>query len=60
MQDWNQVLCAFVKGDNAYDYGTQLVDDIKFITPEGIIRVQKDDRWEELIDIGRIFSGSEE
>ncbi|KAJ4051220.1 hypothetical protein NW756_003631 [Fusarium oxysporum] len=60
MEDWIQVLCAFVKGDNAYDYGTQLVDDIKVITPEGIIRVQKDDRWEELIDIGRIFSGSEE
>jgi uncharacterized protein YaiE (UPF0345 family) len=59
MEEWNRILIAFVNGDETYDFGTSSVQDVKVITPDGDIKIQKDERWEELIEIGKIFSGNE-
>lgn len=32
---------------------------MKVITPSGDIEIEKDRRWDELIEIGMIFSGDE-
>ncbi|KAJ4245599.1 hypothetical protein NW757_009862 [Fusarium falciforme] len=57
MTDWIRILVAFVNNDETYDYGTKTVQEMKVITPEGTIEVQKDQRWDELVRIGDIFSG---
>ncbi|KAJ4156511.1 hypothetical protein NW754_008145 [Fusarium falciforme] len=57
MTDWIRILVAFVNNDETYDYGTKTVQEMKVITPEGTIEVQKDQRWDELVRIGNIFSG---
>ncbi|KAF2020213.1 alpha/beta-hydrolase [Aaosphaeria arxii CBS 175.79] len=59
MEDWIQILCAFVNDDGSYDFGTKSVRDMKVITPAGDIVVREDERWDELIEIGGIFSGEE-
>ena len=58
MYEWIRVLAAFVSGDNLYDFGTKSIEDIKVITPDGNIGVRSDERWEELIEIGKFFSGN--
>lgn len=57
MTDWIRILVAFVNNDETCEYGTKAVQEIKVITPEGTIEVQKDQRWDELVRIGDIFSG---
>ena len=57
MTDWIRILVAFVNDDETYEYGTNTVQEMKVITPEGTIEIQKDQRWDELVRIGNIFSG---
>jgi hypothetical protein len=57
MTDWIRILVAFVNNDETYEFGAKAVQEIKVITPEGTIEVQKDQRWDELVRIGNIFSG---
>lgn len=57
MEDWIRILAAFVNDDESYDFGTRDVEDMKVITPAGSIKTQRDGRWDELIEIGEIFSG---
>lgn len=57
MADWIRILVAFVNNDETYEYGSKTVQEMKVITPEGTIEVQKDQRWDELVRIGNIFSG---
>lgn len=57
MADWIRILVAFVNNDETFDYGTNIVQEMKVITPEGTVEVQKDQRWDELVRIGNILSG---
>jgi hypothetical protein len=57
MNDWIDDLRAFVHGEENYKYGTSKGDEVKVMTPEGKIEVQKDCRWEELLQVMKLFSG---
>ncbi|RSL64570.1 hypothetical protein CEP53_004010 [Fusarium sp. AF-6] len=57
MADWIRILVAFVINDETYEYGTNTVQEMKVITPEGTIEIEEDKRWDELVRIGEIFSG---
>jgi hypothetical protein len=56
MQDWIKVLVAFVHDDQEYDFGTKSIDEMKVATPEGIIEIQKDVRWDGLVKLGEVFA----
>lgn len=58
MGDWIQILTAFVNDDKSYKFGTTSVDQMKVMTPEGKIEIRSDERWEELVKLGRIFAGN--
>jgi uncharacterized protein YaiE (UPF0345 family) len=58
MQDWIQILVAFVQGDASYEFGTKSIEDMKVVTPQAAIEVQKDERWDDLLELGRVFAGS--
>lgn len=57
MEEWIRILNAFVSGDESYEFGTTSVLDMKVMTANGDITIQKDERWQDLIKIGKIFSG---
>lgn len=58
MEDWIRDLVAFMRDEEDYEYGTLQPDSYKVITPEGKIEIQKDQRWEELLKLADVFSGS--
>lgn len=58
MEEWIQILVAFVKDDRDFEFGTKTIEEMKVATPTGTIEVQQDDRWDELVRIGDIFSGN--
>lgn len=58
MNDWIRDLCAFVGDKAGYQYGTTKPDEYKVMTPEGTIRIQKDPRWGELLELAGTFSGN--
>lgn len=59
MKDWIRDLVALVGDEPGYVYGTTKIDDYKVAagTGEGGIRVQKDERWGELLELADVFSG---
>lgn len=58
MEDWIQMLAAFVNDDKGYDFGTTSIDQMKVMTPEGKVEIRSDERWEELVKLGSIFAGN--
>lgn len=60
MDDWIRDLAAFVKDERGYAYGTRSADEYKVMTPDGKIEVQKDPRWEGLLQLMDVFSGRPE
>lgn len=58
MEDWIQILTAFVNDDKRYKFGTTSIDQMKVMTPEGKIEIRSDERWAELVKLGRIFAGN--
>ncbi|KAH6691478.1 Alpha/Beta hydrolase protein [Plectosphaerella plurivora] len=58
MQDWIKILVAFVRDDRDFVLGTTSEDEMIVATPQGTVEVLKDERWEELLDIGAMFAGS--
>lgn len=56
MEDWIQILTAFVNDDKEYKFGTTSINQMKVMTPEGKIEIRLDERWEELMKIGSIFA----
>lgn len=58
MEDWIQILTAFVNDDKSYKFGTTSIAQMKVMTPEGKIEIRSDERWEELVNLGRIFAGN--
>nr|XP_036588714.1 carboxylesterase-lipase family protein [Colletotrichum truncatum]KAF6800088.1 carboxylesterase-lipase family protein [Colletotrichum truncatum] len=59
MEDWIQILVAFVNGDDMYSFGTTSVEQMKVMTPDGKIQIQPDERWDELVKLGQIFAGNQ-
>ncbi|KAK7227901.1 hypothetical protein V2G26_000071 [Clonostachys chloroleuca] len=57
MENWIRVLVAFVNDEESFDFGTRTVQEMRVATPQATIEVQKDQRWDELLQIGDIFSG---
>ncbi|KAG4433085.1 hypothetical protein IFR05_011425 [Cadophora sp. M221] len=57
MEYWVKDLVAFVNNDQEYSYGTTKIDQLKVMTPEKEIEVQKDTRWTELLRLADHFSG---
>ncbi|KAI1876721.1 uncharacterized protein JN550_000793 [Neoarthrinium moseri] len=60
MQEWIDMLRAFVHDDQAYDLGTRAIDEMKVVTSENVIEVQKDKRWPQLVRLGEVFAGNTE
>lgn len=58
MEAWVESFVAFVNNDREFDFGTSSVDEIKVVTPEGTIEVQKDERWESLVKLGEVFANA--
>uniref|UniRef100_A0A8H7NC23 Carboxylic ester hydrolase n=1 Tax=Bionectria ochroleuca TaxID=29856 RepID=A0A8H7NC23_BIOOC len=57
MENWIRALVAFVNDEESFEFGTQTVQEIRVATPQGTIEVQKDQRWDRLLQIGDVFSG---
>lgn len=58
MRSWIRELAAFVHDDKDHDVGTRVIDEYKTATPSAEIRVTKDERWTELLELADVFSGS--
>ncbi|KAL5336808.1 Alpha/Beta hydrolase protein [Aspergillus crustosus] len=58
MHEWIRDLVAFIHDEREYDYGTSSADEVKVATKEGKIEIQKDPRWNELLDLMDVFAGS--
>lgn len=58
MEEWIQILVAFVNDDRSYDFGTTSVEEMKVATSQGTIEVQQDGRWQELLKLGDVFAGN--
>lgn len=56
MRDWIQILLAFMHDDTTFQLGTKEIDDVKVLTADKQIVVQKDARYAELKNLGKIFS----
>ncbi|KAL5048094.1 hypothetical protein BDW71DRAFT_206035 [Aspergillus fruticulosus] len=56
MEDWIKNLVAFVNDDTSFEFGTKSVQEMKVVSPEGVIEIKSDERWEELLRIGQIFA----
>ncbi|WXC58415.1 hypothetical protein SNK03_004313 [Fusarium graminearum] len=58
MKDWIKLLAAFVQDDRDYKHGTTTPDEMVVMTADRSIEVQKDTRWRELLEVGRVFAGT--
>ncbi|KAL2822889.1 alpha/beta-hydrolase [Aspergillus granulosus] len=58
MHDWIQNLVAFVNDNETFEFGTGNIEEMKVVSPEGAIGIQRDERWEELLRIGETFAQS--
>ncbi|KAK2609363.1 hypothetical protein QQS21_002144 [Conoideocrella luteorostrata] len=58
MTEWIQILVAFVNGEEGFDFGTRNIDDVKVLTDQKTIVVEKDARYDELRNLGEVFSKS--
>lgn len=58
MENWIQILVAFVQDDQGYQFGTQTIQDMKVATLDGKIEIEKDERWDDLVALGKAFAGN--
>lgn len=56
MEDWIALFVAFINDDQTYEFGTNSIDEMKVVTPECNIEIQKDGRWERLVRLGEVFA----
>ncbi|KAL4972738.1 Alpha/Beta hydrolase protein [Aspergillus desertorum] len=56
MEEWIKNLVAFVNDDASFEFGTRTVQEMKVVSPEGVIEIENDERWEELLRIGEILA----
>ncbi|KAG8420756.1 hypothetical protein J3458_002687 [Metarhizium acridum] len=53
---WVKILVAFVGGDEDFDFGTRTIDEVKVLTSNRNITIEKDVRYSELRELGATFS----
>ncbi|KAF5581277.1 triacylglycerol lipase II precursor [Fusarium pseudocircinatum] len=56
MDAWIRDLRAFVNDEEGYVFGTELTTEYKVMQPQGTIAIERDGRWEELLQVMDIFS----
>jgi len=57
METWIEDLVAFVKCNRSREYGTKEINEFK-VARDGKISIQKDCRWDELLQLSCVFSGN--
>ncbi|KAH7165431.1 Alpha/Beta hydrolase protein [Dactylonectria macrodidyma] len=60
MKEWIEILVAFVNHCEEYDFGTRKLDEMKVVTSQAKIEVEKDERWDEILRIGKVFAGDDQ
>ncbi|KAL4862597.1 hypothetical protein BDV12DRAFT_178567 [Aspergillus spectabilis] len=58
MEAWIRNLVAFVNDEEAFEFETKKIEEMKIVTPKGTIEVQEDERLHELLEIGETFAHS--
>lgn len=58
MERWIADLVAFVRNEKDYVYGISRADEVKVMTSDGAIKIEKDVRWQELLTVAGVFSGT--
>jgi hypothetical protein len=56
LDEWVKILVAFVGGRRDYDFGTKAINELKVLTNNMEIRVERDEKYAELRDLGAVFS----
>jgi hypothetical protein len=56
MDTWIRDLRAFVNDEEGYMYGTELTTEYKVMQAQGTIGIERDGRWEELLQVMDIFN----
>ncbi|EFZ03017.1 carboxylesterase/lipase domain protein [Metarhizium robertsii] len=56
LDTWVKILVAFVGGDEDFDFGTRTIDEVKVLTSKMDVAIEKDARYNELRELGAIFS----
>jgi uncharacterized protein YaiE (UPF0345 family) len=56
MQEWIDVLIAFAHDERKYDFGTRSIDEMKVVTSNDKIEIQKDNKWDHLVKLSELFA----
>lgn len=56
MQEWIDILIAFAHDHQAYDFGTRSIDEMKVVTAQDVIEIQKDEKWDHLVKLSEVFA----
>jgi uncharacterized protein YaiE (UPF0345 family) len=56
MDKWIKQFVAFVNNNQDYEFSTRAIDEMKVATPDGTIKIQNDQRWENLVKLGDVFA----
>lgn len=56
MLEWIDILIAFAHDDRRYDFGTASIDEMKVVTSQDVIEIQKDDKWHHLVELSEVFA----
>ncbi|KAH0592042.1 hypothetical protein MHUMG1_10253 [Metarhizium humberi] len=56
LDTWVKILVAFVGGGEDFDFGTRTIDEVKVLTSKMDVAIEKDARYNELRELGAIFS----
>ena len=59
MQEWIDSLIAFAHDDRSYDFGTRSIDEMRVVTADDVIEIQKDERFGAFVELSSIFAGTQ-
>lgn len=57
MDEWIEILVAFVKDDKNYVFGTKSAAEMKVATSDAAIEIEFDEKFEKLATLGDVFAG---
>lgn len=58
MDEWIEILVAFVNDDKTYNFGTKSAAEMKVATSDATVNIEHDEQWEKLAALGDVFAGS--
>ena len=59
MQEWIDCLIAFAHDDMSYDFGTRSIDEMRVVTSDDVIEIQKDERFGAFVELSAVFAGNQ-